>query len=292
MKTAIKYFLIYLGLSFLGGLALVIPALIIEMSLNPTDFTSGDFTLSVWTECIMMLGSQLLPLFVFWKKWCNYSFIKDPDTGRFLLWAAVGWVGWVLIATFIQIYMPQYEWDYSILADIGEMSRNPLGFICVCVLAPILEEGIFRGTIERKLLEQNRNPWYAISISAIFFAIAHFNLTQGIIALALGLFIGWIYYRTRNIWYCIFVHALNNTVSTVFFLVTDDDGAASPFSIYVNLILLFVGIGLIDFFVQRYKKLPLTVPQQPVEMTAENSVLPAEGIAPDVNSDDAGSAQG
>ena len=34
MKTAIKYFLIYLGLSFLGGLALVIPALIIESPLT------------------------------------------------------------------------------------------------------------------------------------------------------------------------------------------------------------------------------------------------------------------
>lgn len=277
MKTAIKYFLIYLGLTFVGAIILAFPAVMIEAALHPGNFASGEFSMSTWTECLLMLGSQLLPLFVFWKKkWCDYSFIKNPDTKNFLLWAAVGWVGCVLVATFIQTYMPHFQWDFDILEDIGRLSKNPLGIISVCVLAPLIEEGVFRGTIERKLLEQNRNPWYAICISAIIFAIAHFNLTQGIIALTLGLFIGWIYYRTRNIWYCIFVHALNNTVSTVLFLITGDEGADSPFSLPVNLLLLLVGIGLIYYFAQEYKKLPMTVPPLPVDMPKGPPALPLE----------------
>ena len=268
MKTVLKYVLIYFGLSIVGAILLMFPALIIEIALNHGDISAETLGTNTWSLVIMMLGSQLLPLYVFWKhKWCDYSFIKDPDAYSFLLWAAVGWVGFVIIATFIQTYVPQFEWDLEFLKDIGEMSKNPLGIISVCVLAPLLEEGIFRGTIERKLLEKkDRSPWFAIVLSALAFAIVHMNLIQGIIALTLGIFMGWIYYRTRNIWYCIFVHALNNTVSTVAFLLTNDETGASPYSPPVNLVLLLVGIVVIYVFAQQYKKLPLTVPQEPVVM--------------------------
>lgn len=245
MKTAFKYLGIYLGLSLLGALLFLFPALIVEI-ITKQGVLSSDGEMSVWGLSFIMIGSQILPLIVFWKKkWCDYSFIKGVDYKRLLLWMFLGWLGCVLVDVCVQEFMPQFNWDVDILESIQEMSSNPLGIICVCVMAPLVEEGVFRGTIERKLLEKDWNPWWAIVISALFFSLVHMNLTQGVIALILGVFLGWVYYRTRNIWLCIFVHALNNTTSTILSLAAGDSEAMSSYSLPVNLVCLVVGAVLI-----------------------------------------------
>jgi len=44
------------------------------------------------------------------------------------------------------------------------------------------------------------------------------NLYQGIPTFFAGIFLGWIYYRTRSIWPGVLAHALNNAVSFACFL--------------------------------------------------------------------------
>ena len=245
MKQALKYFFVYLGLSLLGAILFIFPALIFEIITNH-DLLLSEGDLSLWAMAFIMIGSQILPLIVFWKKkWCDYSFIKGVNYKKLILLMVVGWLGCVLIDACVQEYVPHFEWDTDILSSIEGMSSNPLGIICVCVLAPLVEEGVFRGTIERKLLEKDWNPWWAIVISALMFSLMHMNLTQGIIALILGLFMGWVYYRSRNIWLCIFIHALNNTVSTVLSLALSDPDAMSSFSLPVNLVMLVAGAVLV-----------------------------------------------
>ena len=245
MKQALKYFFIYLGLMLLGAVLFIFPALIIEI-ITSQGLLSSDGEISLWGMAFIMIGSQILPLIVFWKqKWCDYSFIKGVNYKKLLLLMALGWLGCVLVDACVQAYAPRFDWDTDILSSIEGMSTNPLGIISICILAPVVEEGVCRGAIERKLLEKDWNPWWAIVISAVLFALMHMNLTQGIIALILGLFLGWVYYRTRNIWLCIFVHALNNTVSTVLSLTLSDPDALSSFSLPVNLVLLLAGVGLV-----------------------------------------------
>lgn len=249
MKAAVKYFLIYLVLYFVGAIVLMIPALIVESVVFNNDFQSDNF--SGWTMSLLILGSQILPLYVFWKKkYCNLTFIKTPNFLQLLLWMAVGWLGCYLLIIVVQQYMPHMDWEIELLSDIGNMSLNPVGMICVCLLAGVVEESVFRGAIERKLLERDWNPWYAIVISALIFAVFHFNLSQGMTALILGLFLGWVYYRTRNIWLCIFVHVLNNTVTTVGFYIMGEPELTTEqemYPLYVNLLLLVAAIALLYF---------------------------------------------
>lgn len=247
MKAALKYFLIYLGLYFLGAIVLMIPAMIIESVVYNNDFQSDNF--SGWTMSLIILGSQILPLYVFWKKkYCDLTFIKSPNFLKLLLWMAVGWLGCYLLIMVVQQYMPRLDWDIELLSDIGNMSLNPVGMICVCLLAGVVEESVFRGAIERKLLERDWNPWYAIVISALIFAVFHFNLAQGMTAFILGMFLGWVYYRTRNIWLCIFVHALNNTVSTIGYYLSDAPDAFTDidrYPHYVNILMLLAAVVLL-----------------------------------------------
>lgn len=81
-----------------------------------------------------------------------------------------------------------------------------LSFVNMALIAPISEEIVFRGVILRGLLKRY-SPGFSISFSAFLFAFSHLSISGPFIY---GLFIGWIYYRTQNLLYCIFAHAFAN----------------------------------------------------------------------------------
>lgn len=81
--------------------------------------------------------------------------------------------------------------------------------VLVCVLAPVLEEMLFRGIILRSFLAQYER-WYAIAGSAVVFGFAHGNIYQLVSATLFGLLAGWLYERTRSLVPCIALHAANN----------------------------------------------------------------------------------
>lgn len=88
-------------------------------------------------------------------------------------------------------------------------------FVTTVIAAPVVEEFLLRGIIERGLLKHT-TPLAAILWSAFFFAIIHLNPWQAIGAFIAGTFIGWVYWRTHSLVACIFIHAVNN--GTAYFL--------------------------------------------------------------------------
>jgi len=72
------------------------------------------------------------------------------------------------------------------------------GFILVVIAAPILEEIVFRGIILDGLLKIY-SPVKSILISSLLFGLVHLNPWQFIGALIIGVFSGWVYYRTRSL---------------------------------------------------------------------------------------------
>ena len=86
--------------------------------------------------------------------------------------------------------------------------------LSTAILAPLCEELLCRGLICRGMLSKYK-PWVAIVFSAAIFALLHGNLQQGVAALGLGLFMGWVYYKTHCLWCTIAIHFTNNTLSLV-----------------------------------------------------------------------------
>lgn len=124
------------------------------------------------------------------------------------------------------------------------------GFITVCILAPVLEEILFRGILLRGMLHQGVNPLIAIILSSFLFGLAHMNPWQFLGAGMLGAIFAFIYYRTKSLWMCIFLHSLNNTISFILMIklqsmdenVTDPNDYISIFSSLVISILIGFGI--------------------------------------------------
>lgn len=94
--------------------------------------------------------------------------------------------------------------------------------LSACIMAPLLEEWLCRGVIERGLLSCERgngrtgySPALAIFISAAAFALIHRNIWQGVPAFLFGLLFGYVYYRTGSLKLTVLMHCFNNSMSVV-----------------------------------------------------------------------------
>lgn len=105
--------------------------------------------------------------------------------------------------------MPMPEFIAKAFED---MAIEPIIMILsVAVIAPIYEEVVFRGIL-LKGMANKINPTVALIVSALFFALMHMNIPQGINAFLLGIIIGSIYLNTGSIYLSIFAHFINNSV--------------------------------------------------------------------------------
>ena len=93
------------------------------------------------------------------------------------------------------------------------MSRNVFGIISITIMAPMVEELLFRGAIQGHLLRKGMNPWGALFIASAIFGIIHMNPIQIPFAFAIGMIFGWLYYRTGSLVPGIVGHFLNNSIA-------------------------------------------------------------------------------
>lgn len=90
------------------------------------------------------------------------------------------------------------------------------------VVAPILEEYLFRGIFLEKLLtDYPHHKGFALLLSAFLFAFSHtYSLSASLVSLMIGgLLFGYMYQRCRALRYPILSHILTNSLITLLHLV-------------------------------------------------------------------------
>lgn len=113
-------------------------------------------------------------------------------------------------AAFMDKYIPPPPWFWELFNRIFEGDYGWLGaFMKVAVVAPIVEELIFRGLILHGF-RRNYNGFVAVFMSALLFALFHLNPWQFPATFVLGLLLGWIVIRTNSIILSILGHSINN----------------------------------------------------------------------------------
>ncbi|WP_035373398.1 CPBP family intramembrane glutamic endopeptidase [Pseudoduganella violaceinigra] len=100
-------------------------------------------------------------------------------------------------------------------SDVSERCKDMLAprppqIIMVCVLAPVVEEMLFRGIILRSFLRQYERG-YAILGSAVVFGFAHMNIYQLVGGITFGVAAGWLYERSRSLIPGMVMHAVINS---------------------------------------------------------------------------------
>jgi len=81
--------------------------------------------------------------------------------------------------------------------------------IMLSVVPAVVEETLFRGYIQRRLL-QRWTPLAAIATSTAFFALAHFDVQHTFAVIPLGVWLGYIAWRTSSLWPGMICHAAQN----------------------------------------------------------------------------------
>ena len=106
--------------------------------------------------------------------------------------------------------LPPPAWFWELFNKVFESDYGWFGaFMKVAIIAPVVEELIFRGVIMRGFMK-NYPGWLAVFLSALLFALFHLNPWQFPATFMLGLLLGWLMLEFRNILLCIIGHSVNN----------------------------------------------------------------------------------
>lgn len=165
----------------------------------------------------------------------------------------------------------------SVIKDSGEV-ENPLetmvstgspliNLFFIVVIAPVMEEWIFRKLLYNKLRRYGGKVY--IFTSALTFALFHMNLFQSFYALALGAIFAAITYYTGKVRYSILLHvAVNFFGSGLGMLLMEytNEGVVAVYGIVI-LILMVVGLSLA---VNWWRKNKHKIQFQPAEIELPN----------------------
>lgn len=248
IKKAVWLILSGIGIGFLVSIILMI------ILAAPTDVRK--------IQLILLVGElfMIIPILL----WGSRQRLSIVELLRFHLLPAPATVATVPIALGLTIIVDALDHlaqkifpPPEQLARIGELLkitdwRSALLVIgIVVIIAPLVEELLFRGFLQRVLEYRLGDITRAVLISALVFALMHFNIWWVVQIYVLGVFMGYLAWRTNSVWPSFIIHACNNGWSIV---LTHFDSSlpwytwhdqVHPVVIILGLLLLLGGLQLI-----------------------------------------------
>lgn len=106
------------------------------------------------------------------------------------------------------------------LRDSDDDLARGLMIVSAVLIAPVLEELLFRGLVQSALIEVwgETNRWGVILMASAIFAGVHVTVVPLYVMpglFALGVILGWLYERRRSLWPCIVLHMGFNAVNVM-----------------------------------------------------------------------------
>lgn len=220
MKKAIIYLIEFIAIQLIVGF---IVTLVWQLITKSEDKTTGMLITTTVATGVVTIVIFLL------TRWAEVS----PNWIRtrpwlVLIWSVIAAMGALIPSAWLQEQMP--ELPNFVENEFDMILTNRWGYLAIGLLAPLSEEIVLRGAVLRSLLSKplfaNRserfNIWTAISISALFFALIHFNPAQMPHAFVIGLLLGWMYWRTGSILPGVAYHWANNSIAYIIYNIYPD----------------------------------------------------------------------
>lgn len=193
---------------------------VIDFPLALFDYYNGtDYLFNPFKKIVLGLGSSI---FIFYYAYRKAKVpLKELFPAKFFnilvvvpillfLWGDQNLLD--IINKSVDKLIPPPPWFWELFNKVFESDFGIYGaFLKVAIIAPIIEELIFRGVIMHGLM-RNYSKFTAVFVSALLFALFHLNPWQFPATFILGLLLGILMVRTRNIFLCIAGHSLNNAL--------------------------------------------------------------------------------
>ena len=182
---------------------------------------------------IMTLFSFLIPALIFTRlhyrnRYLFFLGLRSLPRGT---WLAASAVMLLLMLPIIQYsyqinqslplpkWMTEMESSASDTLEVLLQMNNPqdlvISILLIAILPALGEELVFRGILQKYGYRFFRSNQVSVWITAIIFSAIHLQFAGFFPRFLLGLFLGYLYLWTRNLWVPIFVHFLNNAIMLV-----------------------------------------------------------------------------
>ena len=252
-KSIFSLIFIYIGIEFLATIILIPFAIVLNLIFKVNLLGNQyDSILDLIVNCT----DQVLGIYFFTKIYRKKDFyvpkinnhMSLKPLGKYAL-ISLGVSGisnlWIFLMQFLATYSPTIKSSLESFIEHDEIfNANPiLAFISVAILAPIVEEIIFRGIIFNEGAKYKGGS-FPIIISALLFGLAHMQPIQIVYAFIVGLIFGFVYSKTHSLPIVMFLHMLNNLL-TLF---------PEPFSTFISIIQILCIIPMIYLLKKLYKE--------------------------------------
>jgi uncharacterized protein len=208
------------GFFFFGQFLLPI---LFSKFVKPGILTTQGQGVYVFTSYILMASLAISVLYLSIKSY----FPLPPDWFKFnwksnwVLWGIGGYLvatPIVIVVSLINEKIWQGQGGSNPLLQIVLEGKDSIAlllfFLTAAVAAPLFEEFLFRGFLLPSLTRYVP-VWAAIGISGLLFGIAHLSLSEIIPLTTLGIILGIVYVRTRNLLAPMLLHSLWNSTTLV-----------------------------------------------------------------------------
>ena len=115
---------------------------------------------------------------------------------------------------------PDYEItqhkELKVLTDNSQLESRIMVVVLAVLIAPLIEEILFRGLLQSLIRSYLNKPWLAIGMSSAAFALIHVDNPGhwfALFVLAVGM--GYAYEKSGSLWQSIFIHVLFNAAAVV-----------------------------------------------------------------------------
>ncbi|MBK8555342.1 MAG: CPBP family intramembrane metalloprotease [Lewinellaceae bacterium] len=101
------------------------------------------------------------------------------------------------------------------LLQMDNLAELLVNLIIIALLPAVGEELVFRGVFQKQLHRRIANPWVVIVLAGAVFSAIHLQFEGFLPRWMLGITLGWLYWRTGNLWVSMAAHFFNNAIQVV-----------------------------------------------------------------------------
>lgn len=209
------------GIYFLGGLLAQVMANVIYwlvIRVRPQWAANVNVSVIISTIGIYVIGMPLviglmqkIPVVPYERQAMKFHQWLGALVSCFAMGYISNFVG--VFLTFCIGIVKGAEVDNPVLHTVTSLHIG-VSFVCVVLIAPLVEEYVFRKVLVDRL--RGYGEGMAILLSGVMFGLFHGNLNQFVYAFVLGMLFAFIYVKTGKIQYTIFIHMCINSIGGFF----------------------------------------------------------------------------
>ncbi len=190
-------------------------------------------------QIVSQIGLFLLPTLLFaylvnrkvWEylKLDNKPYLFSFIAGGLAIVALLPFISWLVqinqmlhlpeSMTGVENWMQKTERQATEITEAFLSTSTVGGFIInlimIAIIPAIGEEFFFRGILLRLFREWSKNAHVAVFISALLFSAFHLQFYGFVPRFLLGVFLGYLFVISKNLWVPVFVHFVNNALAVI-----------------------------------------------------------------------------